>query len=275
MNSPEQREQGQLQFKMVPMELMRGNDLDGGPHKVLMALISRENGGVCWPSMETIAKDACVSVKTVQRAVSLLEQRGYISVKKRHKKNGKRRESNYYVLNIAMYRGDESLYGQNVHIDSEYGQNDAPIGSNCPPNMDNMTRGYGQNDQVIILSELNKGTRLNELEVKPVSRENDVSRNAIENEFEYFWQLYPRKDGSKESAFISFRTLRETTSLETILNSLDEYINEPGRNDAHTVSAARWLKSEPWRKQQEQTQEEPTQQEQRLFSFLDGFGKFA
>lgn len=290
MSGYEQREQGQLQFKKVPIELMRAHGLDASAFVVLMALISRENGGVCFPSMATIAKDANVSVKTVQRAVSLLEQRGYITIKKRYKKNGKRRESNYYVLNIAMYQDEESLYGQNDHIDSEYGQNDPPIWSNCPPNMDNMTGVYGQNDQVIILSELNKGIRLNELEVKPVSRENDVSRNAIEKEFEHFWQLYPRKDGSKEKAFISFRRLRKTTSLETILNSLDEYINEPGRNDAHTRGAARWLKSEPWRKQQEQLQEEPTQpppvevidsepkraqQAQELSSFLDGFGRFA
>lgn len=275
MNSYEQREQGQEQFKKVPMKLLAAKDLEPSVKAVLLALIYRENGGACWPSMETIAKDANVSVKTVQRAISLLEQRGYITIKKRYKKNGKRRESNYYILNIPMYRGEDSEYGQNDHIDSEYGQNDPLIWSNSPPNTDNMTGVYGQNDQVIRLNELYKGIRLNELEVKPVSRENDVSRNAIEKEFEYFWQLYPRKDGSKESAFISFRALRETTSLETILNSLREYINEPGRNDAHTLGAARWLKSEPWRKQQEQLQEEPTQQEQRLFSFLDGFGKFA
>ncbi|MEJ8326057.1 conserved phage C-terminal domain-containing protein [Kosakonia sacchari] len=55
--------------------------------------------GVCWPSIETIARQLGAGVSTVRTTIGKLEQEGWLSRKQR--RNGNRNASNVYQLNVA------------------------------------------------------------------------------------------------------------------------------------------------------------------------------
>lgn len=58
--------------------------------------------GVCWPSVETIARQTGAGVSTVRTAIGELERLGWLSRQQRRK--GNRNASNVYQLNVAKLR---------------------------------------------------------------------------------------------------------------------------------------------------------------------------
>lgn len=58
--------------------------------------------GICWPSVETIARQIGAGVSTVRTALSELEKEGWIS--KQQRRNGNRNASNIYQLNVEKLR---------------------------------------------------------------------------------------------------------------------------------------------------------------------------
>lgn len=63
--------------------------------------------GVCWPSIETIARQLGAGVSTVRTAIAKLEADGWLSRKAR--RQGNRNASNVYQLNVAKPRQLHSL----------------------------------------------------------------------------------------------------------------------------------------------------------------------
>ena len=65
---------------------------------VYMYLKDRSDAeGKCWPSLKTIAAGLSISVSTVQRALTELEQCGMVARKNRYRGNGGK-TSNLYTL---------------------------------------------------------------------------------------------------------------------------------------------------------------------------------
>lgn len=58
--------------------------------------------GVCWPSIETIARQLGAGVSTVRTAIAKLEEDGWLTRKAR--RQGNRNASNVYQLNVAKLR---------------------------------------------------------------------------------------------------------------------------------------------------------------------------
>ena len=72
------------------------------PHRartVYMYLRDRAGGGSCWPGVKTIARDLCLSPRTVQRALNDLERAGYIQRQHRHRENGSCTSNLYIITN--------------------------------------------------------------------------------------------------------------------------------------------------------------------------------
>ena len=71
------------------------------PHRaisVYMYLKDRSGStGSCWPGVKTIARDLNLSRSTVKRALTDLEQRGYLAKLPRYRPNGSN-TSNLYTL---------------------------------------------------------------------------------------------------------------------------------------------------------------------------------
>ena len=82
-----------LGFSMVPNWAVDDDRLGGYDLLVYMALIRHaDNTGVCWPSLERLAKIARCSQPTVSKSLNVLEQLGYI---RRVKSDG--RANRYHV----------------------------------------------------------------------------------------------------------------------------------------------------------------------------------
>lgn len=71
------------------------------PHRavtVYMYLCDRaDKNGMCFPAVSRIAVDLSLSATTVKRAISDLEQGGYITKKNRYRANGGKSSNEYFV----------------------------------------------------------------------------------------------------------------------------------------------------------------------------------
>src|SRR4029077_8045701 len=72
-------------------------------HAAKLVLISLANhadhvSGHCWPSAETIAREASCTVRSVYRLISALRRNGFIEVRKARGENGRQRANNYWLL---------------------------------------------------------------------------------------------------------------------------------------------------------------------------------
>ena len=65
---------------------------DSGNEKAILMLLANYAGsdGTCYPGQETLARQACCSVKTVERALKVFEDRGWIERAQRRRRDGSR-----------------------------------------------------------------------------------------------------------------------------------------------------------------------------------------
>jgi helix-turn-helix protein len=72
-------------------------------HAAKLVLISLANhadhvSGHCWPSGETIAREASCTLRSVYRLVAALARNGFIDIKRSRGMDGKQRSNNYWIL---------------------------------------------------------------------------------------------------------------------------------------------------------------------------------
>lgn len=102
---------------------------------ILMANYADEKDR-CYPSQATLARQAGVSEKTIQRAIEKLEEIGFVSVLRK----GTGNKSSVYCLNFEVEGS------QNVTPDNLSGSQNVHSGwSNCPGRVDNLSGEGGQN----------------------------------------------------------------------------------------------------------------------------------
>ena len=95
------------------------------PKLILMALADAANDyGVCWPSVSTVARKCCVSVRTVRRVMQKLAARRLLLTEQRYRKDGSC-SSNRYQLHLE---GGDKLSAAPDRRDITPGQ-----GCECPP----------------------------------------------------------------------------------------------------------------------------------------------
>lgn len=70
-----------------------------------------KDDGDCWPSKKTLADDCCLSVRSVQRAIASLVEKGYLKQTNRKAQNG-RDKSNILYVSIEALRGDTVSEGR-------------------------------------------------------------------------------------------------------------------------------------------------------------------
>lgn len=64
-------------------------------------------------------------------------------------------------------------------------------------------------------------------------------------EFEWFWQAYPRKD-DKRPAFKAWERACRRASADQIYNGATRYRDDPNRDEAYTKLGATWLNADSW-----------------------------
>ena len=143
---------------MMPRSIDSDDRLTVYARSVLMALSSRANeNGECWPSLDTIAQDAKVSVSTVKRVIPQLIEFGYIAKEKRTLK-GWDTTTKYRMLFDKTGAAREN-------------PSNAEVGLTEPPGSSARTTGWVSQSHRVALPE-------------PQSIEREVDKGSIEREVE-------------------------------------------------------------------------------------------
>jgi DNA-binding transcriptional ArsR family regulator len=100
------------------------------PTYCALADYSNNKTGLCWPKMETLAKTLGRSVRTIQRHLHLLRERGLIEFVERRRHRGRFSSYLYRVLHIVRTTGHRRRMGGGPPI---YKRTKPPANAPKPP----------------------------------------------------------------------------------------------------------------------------------------------
>lgn len=191
-------------------------DLPTVEKMVLLVIADHANdeGTQSYPSQQTIATKASISVRTVQRSVNTLLERGYIRVFKGQGGSANCRDDrrpHLYQININKLRHD-TVTAREERPDTD-DSNGATI------------------------------TTITGRQSRPMNHPNKPSIEPPG--FDDFWNVYPLKVG-KGAAKKAFEKAIRTTNVEHIIAGALRYKLDPNRVDAYTAHASTWLNAQRW-----------------------------
>lgn len=179
-----------------------------------------DDGTEAWPSQATIAAKASISIRTVQRAVNSLVEKGYLWMAKGAGGSATCRDDrrpHKYTLRLEKLRGDT------VTTRKERGDN------------------HDNNEATLTTSTGRQSRPMNH----PNEPSNETPNGVVLGDFDTFWNLYPRKAGKKAARVAFKKALAEATYVE-ILNGTIRYANDPNRKDEFTAHPSTWLNQGRW-----------------------------
>ena len=171
-----------------------------------------------FPSRETLAKRAHCHWRSIDRAIEELIKLGAVS--KAHRKNNESYQSNVYTLRRVLPQ--------------------------LSPGTDTAGRGVLTGESVGT-DRAGNLTRTTELEPSELEPQNDINE-----QFNEFWAVYPRKKG-KGQARRAFEKALEKTDLETILAGVAAYVANEDLDDPQFIAhPSTWLNGERWEDEYEE-----------------------
>ena len=172
-----------------------------------------DDGTEAWPSQATIAKKASVSIRTVQRAVNTLVEKGFIYMQKGAGGSATCREDrrpHKYTINLAVLRGDAQTTRKSR------GDSDDLDGATITPSTGRLSR--------------------------PMNLPSEPSK---ETPFDLFWKVYPLKVG-KAAAKKAWDKAITQEDRDNIITGALKYAQDPNRHPSYTAHASTWLNAGRW-----------------------------
>lgn len=187
---------------------------------VLLALADNANdGGYCWPSQEVIAHKASVSVRNLRRLLNELEDRGLIRIDARRRQDGYK-AANGYQLSPANMSGKPSP--DNISPDTT-GHSQRPTVSDQEPSVEPPKRVNAR------ASELRR-----------------IQRQQEAEDWEKFWEIYPRKV-AKDAAARAWTAAIKRENSASIVAGLERLVPSlKAREPQYVPHPATWLNAGSW-----------------------------
>lgn len=187
-------------------------DLPTVEKMVLLVIADHANdeGTQAYPAQVTIARKASISVRTVQRAVNSLVERGYIRLFKHSGGSADCRDDrrpHLYQINLNALRGDTVT-----------GRTDVADGATLATSTGRQSR--------------------------PKNHPLEPSKKHQED-FDIFWSIYPRH-AAKQAALKAWIKAVQVESVEVILAGARRYADDPNREARYTAYPATWLNAHQW-----------------------------
>lgn len=177
--------------------------------------------GFAWISNRKMASKYRVSIKTISRNISKLQELGYIKSE-------------------LIYKDEKKEVEQrNIYIE--------PLDKNVNSAPSKMSRGYRQNSPEGMDKKVKDNNTSNNTSNNTNNNIADKSADSVLDErFENLWKLYPRKAGSKQKAKSAYKkAIKKGTTDETIKNGIMNLINE--RRDITFIPHGQtWFCNERW-----------------------------
>lgn len=190
-----------------------------------------DDGTEAWPSQATIAKKASVSIRTVQRAVNTLVEKGFVYMQKGAGGSVNCREDrrpHKYTINLAVLRGDAQTTRKSR------GDSDDLDGATITPSTGRLSRPMNLPSKpsieppVVLLAG---------------SDENGIIK--ANTPFDLFWKVYPLKVG-KEAAKKAWSKAITQEDQDNIINGALQYAKDPNRHPSYTAHPSTWLNAGRW-----------------------------
>lgn len=209
----------------------------------------------CWPSHQTIAADAKVSISAVKRSLAALRKAGYVSWGAKVRADGSRGSNIYALHGVATHRGARSdavevealdVEPDEGYLDSEPPESDPTPRSHRPTPRSDRPGGVG-------LTERPRTITKNELEEPPHTPplehpDGSQAVAAIPSDFDEFWSAYPRKVGKGAARRAWAQATTAGVSPADMIAGARRYAADPNRpSDVRYVPhPATWLRAERW-----------------------------
>lgn len=239
-------------FTIVPNFIARNPEVSALEKTIYLILATyTDRFGFCHPSLQTIARNAGCSVNTALKGIRLLEKKGYLTRRKRFKEGGRERTSNEYQLRLHDTR-PEDMPNTSVGKDVDKGvDNSSEVLQNLNDPTSKSERPYFTGCSTV-LQQLNSNktqlTRPNEL-YTPAPEETPPSTvDNFEEEFNKFWEEYPRKE-KREAALKEFKkALAAGASAEQLIQAARAYSIDPAlpTDRKYIAMPHNWLKAKRW-----------------------------
>lgn len=197
-------------FSVMSNSVIRDSRLSYRARGVLLEILSRpDNWRVSGDSLARSGKEGRDAILT---ALKELRECGYIKMVRERKEDGT------FVTNNYVYDKPQDVVPspENPATDSVE-----------QPSPEKPSPGKPQLDNQGILEELSK------------------KNLDINNEFEIFWNVYPRKV-AKKAAEIAFVKAAKQTPIATLISAAANYAKDPNRVEAYTAHPATWLNAHRW-----------------------------
>lgn len=194
-------------FSVISNAVIRDSRLSYRARGVLLEILSRPDN---WRvSGESLARSGKEGRDAILTALKELRDCGYIRMVKERKEDGT------FVTNNYVYDKPQDLTPSPEN----------PIA--VAPTPGKPTPGKPQLDNQAVLEELSK------------------KNLDINNEFEIFWNVYPRKV-AKKAAEVAFLKAAKHTPVATIISAAARYAKDENRVEAYTAHPATWLNAHRW-----------------------------
>jgi hypothetical protein len=197
--------------------------------RVVMLAIADHQGELgAWPSIETLAKAANASERSVKRDIADLEALGELRVERRKAPTGGQYRANLYWITLQNSDVTDSVFTSSEVTDSVSEVTDS-------------------------VSEVTA--------VGPITLNRTLDRNTTPSKevlFEQFWSAYPKKEG-KKPAYKAFQSALTRVSFEDIIAGVIRYKNGDKVKRGFIMLASRWLNEDHWEDYIEPSRDAPKQ----------------
>lgn len=196
---------------------------------ILLLLAEAANSaGFCWLSHRTLSEDSEVPRRTLQRKIEHLVGLGLVVVEERRRENGGQTSNGYSLKASREYLRDAA--------DDEADPRATVAQGGASPD------GAGPR--------ANSGAAYEPSSSNPeTSDEVSPRRREIEEGFERFWSVYPRKVERSAALKVLERLVRtRRATIDAVVSAAQRYaIAVHGRDPSMVKQPANWLHAEPWR----------------------------
>ena len=225
-------------FGVVPRWMIYHPQVDAKMIIIFLVLSSRASGkGVCWPSLETLAKESRLSRSVVHETLKQMRTRGLVAWETRTTQRGR---VNVYRLLIDPLGGaggvvqnpDDPSSGMEGGSSGSRTMGSPPSGPEVEPGEVEPPRTNPPNppaeDPPLSSADADGVEEGSEPESEAKARkraERQAEEERVARAFEQWWQLYPRKVG-KQAARKAFAKALKLASLPTIGRGLEAAVAE-------------------------------------------------
>jgi predicted transcriptional regulator len=196
-------------FVIIPNDWIRNTGLQPSTNFLLVYLLTHEIGYEI--KFDQIERETNIGIRGIRSAIKELAAAGWMKAERQRQKDGRMGAYRYTITQ--------------------------PVGKYTKEPKTTVLNAMVVETTVVQGSDLKKTTNTED-KVKE-----NKTKNIYSDDFENFWKLYPRREGSKEKTSKAYEIVIRSNSKETIFSALESWMRHPTKQDkTYWPYPERWLR---------------------------------